>query len=82
MGFLRTIFIIVLIYYLIKFIGRLLAPFAIKKISERMQQNFHQKEEESKPEGEITVENRNQKQETVIDNDEGEYVSFEEIKDE
>jgi len=81
MGILRTIFIIVLIYYLIKFIGRLLAPFAIKKISERMQQNFYQKEEQSKPEGEITVENLNKKQKNVIDDDEGEYVSFEEVED-
>jgi hypothetical protein len=81
MGFLRTIFIIVLIYYILKFIGRLLAPFAIKKISERMNQNFHQREENTKPEGEITVNNQNNKK-NVIDDDEGEYISYEEIKDE
>ena len=83
MGFLRTIFIIILIYYVIKFIGRLLAPFAIKKMSEKMNQDFNQRAEKRKPEGEITVENLNSKpQSTIIDNDEGEYVSFEEIKDE
>jgi hypothetical protein len=83
MGFLRTIAIIVLIYYGIKFLARLLAPFLIKKMADKMTsqfQNPYQKEQETKAEGEVTVEKKPSKTSKFSDT-EGEYVDYEEIKD-
>ena len=85
MGFLKTIAIIVLIYYAIKFIGRLLAPFLVKKMAEKMnskfQQNFQQQDDnQTKTEGEVTVEGSKKKTSKFSDK-EGEYVDFENIDD-
>ena len=86
MGFLKIIAIIVLIYYALKFIGRLAAPFLVKKMADKMNQNFqnrqsqYQQQEQSKPEGEVTVESK-QSKESKFSKTEGEYVDFEELKD-
>jgi len=85
MGFLRTIAIIVVIYYAFKFLMRLLAPFLMKKMADKIGSQFHQNQQgrqkyESKPEGEVTVEDRTQKASKISDS-EGEYVDYEEIKD-
>ena len=86
MGFLKTIAIIVLVYYALKFIGRLAAPFLVKKMADKMSQNFQnrqsqqQKQEQEKPEGEVTVEGK-QTKEAKFSKSEGEYVDFEDVKD-
>jgi len=86
MGFLRTIAIIVLVYYAIKFIGRLLAPFLIKKMANKMSDKFqqgfqqaNQHQESEKPEGDVTVEGKQNK--SKFSSQEGEYVDYEEVKD-
>lgn len=40
-GFLRTLFYIILFYYIFKFVLRLLAPYLLKKAVEKAQENFH-----------------------------------------
>ena len=85
MGFLRTIAIIVIIYYVFKYVMRLLAPFLMKKMADKMADKmggqFHnQYQEPQKQEGEVTVEGKKNKNSKFSDS-EGEYVDYEEIKD-
>lgn len=80
-SFLRTVGIIVIVYYALKFIGRLLFPIVVKKAVNNMQerQTQYQRQQQYKPEGEVTIE-RDRKQETRTNTAEGEYVDFEEIE--
>ena len=80
-SFLRTVGIIVIIYYALKFIGRLLFPIVVKKAVNNMQerQTQYQRQQQYKPEGEVTIE-KDQKQQTRTNTTEGEYVDFEEIE--
>ena len=76
-GFLKTIGIIVLVYYGLKFIGRLLFPIVVKKAVNNMharQYTYTQR----KPEGEVTVEKK-QGQQRSQQSTQGEYVDFEEV---
>ena len=82
-GLLKTIFFLLIFYYLFKVIGQLLMPFLIKrgfaKMQQRQQQaanSFHQKAREE--EGKVTVQvNRNKHSNST--NPDGEYVDFEEV---
>ena len=80
-SFLRTVGIIVIIYYGLKFIGRLLFPIVVKKAVNNMQerQTQYQRQQQYKPEGEVTIE-KDRKQQTRTNTTEGEYVDFEEIE--
>ena len=80
-SFLRTVGIIVIIYYALKFIGRLLFPIVVKKAVNDMQerQTQYQRQQQYKPEGEVTIE-KDRKQQTRTNTTEGEYVDFEEIE--
>ena len=44
-GILRTILTIVCIYYLLKFIGKLLFPIMVKTVVDKAQENFHQQQQ-------------------------------------
>jgi len=79
-SFFRTVGIIVVIYYGLKFLGRLLFPIVVKKAVNNMQarQNEYQRQQQ-KRDGEVTVEN-NQRQQNRTNSTEGEYVDFEEIE--
>jgi len=81
-GFFTTIGVIVLIYYALKFLGRLLFPIVVKKAVNNMQERqtqYQSQYQQQKPEGQVTVEN-NQQQQSRRNNTEGEYVDFEEIE--
>jgi hypothetical protein len=80
-SFLRTVGIIVIIYYALKFIGRLLFPIVVKKAVNNMQerQTQYQRQQQYKPEGEVTIE-KDRKDRPRTRNTEGEYVDFEEIE--
>ena len=80
-SFLRTVGIIVIIYYALKFIGRLLFPIVVKKAVNNMQerQTQYQRQQQYKPEGEVTIE-KDRKQQSRTNTTEGEYVDFEEIE--
>lgn len=81
-GLLRTILFIILFYYIIKFLMRLFAPFLIKKVAEKMQeqaqQQYGNQQQTLVKEGETVIDKapRNQRQSKE---DVGEYVDFEEI---
>lgn len=78
-NFLRTVGIIVIAYYVLKFVGRLLFPVVVKKAVNNMQARQSAYQREQKREGEVTVENK-QPKENHTDNIQGEYVDFEEIE--
>lgn len=81
MQLLRTILIILVVYYAIKFISRLVMPYLIKKVVTQAQDRMHQQQQgHMKEEGEVTLQMK-QNQHTKYNPDEGEYVDFEEIKD-
>ncbi|MDA3881564.1 MAG: DUF4834 family protein [Prolixibacteraceae bacterium] len=69
MGFIRTLLFILFIYFVVRFIIRLLLPNNNKQTRGNTTE---------KPEGETTV-RFNKKGEKIIDKDEGEYVDFEEV---
>jgi hypothetical protein len=77
-NFLRTIGIIVLIYFVLKFVGRLLFPVVVKKVVNNMQARQTQYQRDQKREGEVTIEKDRQRQSSSR-NTEGEYVDFEEV---
>ncbi|WP_439183066.1 DUF4834 family protein [Carboxylicivirga taeanensis] len=85
-GLAKTIFFLIIFYYLFKFIGRLLLPFIMKKGVERMQQqqqraasNYQQQARQQ--EGKVTI-NRDapKKSSGIVGDNEGEYVDYEEVK--
>ena len=84
MGLLRTIVIILVFYYLFRFIARLVAPYLLAKGMNKM--NDHLKREQSfkaqkkLEEGKVTIQN-NRDSEKKISPDLGEYVDYEEVKD-
>ncbi len=83
MGFLRTILIILLVYYGLKIISRLLAPFMLKYLTKKAEQRFGgnfntYREPPKQKEGEVSIDkmpnNGNSSNKEV-----GEYVDYEEI---
>ena len=84
MGFLRTILIIMLIYYGIKFFGRLLAPVLLKRFAKKMQDRFQQQYQDPQnppqEEGKVTLKKTNTSTKTKLD-DVGDYVDFEEVEE-
>ncbi|MEI8113054.1 MAG: DUF4834 domain-containing protein [Bacteroidia bacterium] len=77
-SFLRTVGIIVIIYYGLKFVGRLLFPLVVKKAVNNMQNRQTQYQRDQKREGEVTIEKDRQQQKSRR-HTEGEYVDFEEV---
>ena len=82
MGLLRTLLIIIVIYYVIKFIGRLAFPHLMNRFVQKMEDKMREQQGQTK-------QNETKIGETVIDkkpntktsnNDVGEYVDYEEIE--
>ena len=85
-GFVRTILIILLIYYGLKIITRLAAPFMLKYLSKKAEQRFgdgfrgfkYEHPPKQQREGEVTIDkmpNQNKSSNKEV----GEYVDYEEI---
>ena len=82
MNFLRTIVIILLIYYAFKFLARLFAPYLMKKMVNKMQQKAqnqynNQQQEPKVKEGETIIDKAPKP--TNSSKTVGEYVDYEEI---
>ncbi|MCH7524919.1 MAG: DUF4834 family protein [Bacteroidetes bacterium] len=85
-GFIRTILIIMMIWYGIKILSRLFAPyfmrFVVKKAEQKFGQQFNQQQNRQQPqqeEGETTID-KTPKQTKTSNNNVGEYVDYEEIE--
>jgi len=87
MGILKTIFIILIIYYVWKLLFRLFFPLLMKKVvnkaqqtmNDRMDQTHQTQNGQHQQEGEVIIQKGAEKRSGVSDND-GEYVDFEEVK--
>ncbi|WP_034045415.1 DUF4834 family protein [Wocania ichthyoenteri] len=84
MGLLRTILIIVLVYYGIKVLSRIFAPFLIKYAAKKAEQRFggqfqgRQQQEAPKREGEVTIDKMPNTK--TSSKDVGDYVDYEEVE--
>ncbi len=85
-GFLRTILIILLVYYGIKILSRIFAPFLqrylAKKVQDKFGGQFQQQQYRQSPkhkEGETIIDKVPKRQKTS-DKNVGEYVDYEEIE--
>lgn len=84
-GVIRTLFIIVLLYYLFKFAVRLLTPLLINKLAKKAQENFRQQQETFYKQNQNQQNqyqqsaNQPKKQELKEKKKVGEYIDFEEI---
>lgn len=83
-GFVRTILIILLVYYGIKILSRLFAPYLMRYMSKKMQQKFEGQFGQQEPqrhqhkEGE-TVIDKMPKNNSASNKKVGEYIDYEEI---
>ena len=73
-GVIRTIFWIILISYLLRFIARMSVQYAMNKTQEEMQRQFRQQQQH--------YSNQNRPEEPKRKEPVGEYVDYIEIKDE
>ncbi len=80
-GFVRTLFVIAIIYFGIRLISRYVFPMLLNKGMKNMQQKMQDQQRQQsprRPEGEVTVEKpRSNSRNNKSDN--GEYVDFEEV---
>ena len=81
-NFLRTLFIIAIIYYGIKIFSRYILPMLVDKGLKNMQQKMHNQQRQNqtptRPPGEVTIEDNRQKRDKN-GKIKGEYVDFEEV---
>ncbi|WP_346856203.1 DUF4834 family protein [uncultured Draconibacterium sp.] len=80
-NFVKTLFIIAVIYYGIRFISRYILPMLIDKGVKNMQQkmqNQQQQNQPKRPEGEVTIE-KNPTNKNRNSQNNSEYVDFEEV---
>jgi hypothetical protein len=81
-NFLRTLFVILIIWYGIKLVTRYVLPMmlhkTVKNMQSRVEDQFRHQQQGGRPEGEVTVENKQGNHSNKAR--EGEYVDFEEVE--
>ena len=81
-NFIRTLFVILIIYYAIRLVVRYVFPMIVDKGVKNMQQKMYnqkgQNQRPTRPEGEVTIEN-NKRTGGNSSQDQGEYIDFEEV---
>lgn len=87
MGFLKFLFIVIVIYYVLKLIGRYVMPYLIsifiKRAQDKMMGNpndsAHKKQ--TKKEGEVSIDSAPKKSTSTSKDKLGDYVDFEEVEE-
>ena len=81
-GFARTLLIIVVIYYGIRIISKYVLPLLVdkgmKNMQQKMQDQQRQTQNQSRPDGEVTIEN-DTKRNSAPSQNKGDYIDFEEV---
>jgi len=84
MGLLKTLFFIILFYYVFKFLMRLLAPFLVKKVADTMQKKAEEQFGNQQPKNNVkegeTIIDKAPRNSSQTKNSVGDYVDFEEIE--
>ena len=87
MDILRTILIILIVYYSVRFVSRLLVPLFLNMFMKRAQRNFQEQfgkfQQQQKPnkEGEVSIDSKPKKRSNSSESTVGEYIDFEEVDD-
>jgi hypothetical protein len=85
MGFLRTIAIIIIIYYVFKFFSRYILPIFLKKVINNAQKKYQEQQNQyqNTTDGKVgeTVIAKKPANTKEGNKDVGEYVDYEEVKD-
>lgn len=80
-GFIRTVLVLLIIFYAVRLITRFLLPYVFRKtindMQAKMQQQMREQQRQGKREGEVTIE-RNPNQNNR-NSQTGEYIDFEEV---
>lgn len=82
LNFLETLLIIILIYYALKFLGRLFFPIMVKSVVEKAQENFQQQQQnyQRNQNNQSDFVNTNTKSDKPREKKKvGEYIDYEEI---
>ncbi len=81
-GFVRTILIILAVYYVLKVIARIVMPLFLKSVASKFEQRMHNQQGRTQNKnykvGETTIDKKPQQQKSSNDSV-GEYVDFEEV---
>ncbi len=77
MALIRFILLIILLYFILKFVFRLFFGYSMRNMFNSGRDNQHSNR---KRDGEITVNSNSSDQGKKISKEEGEYIKFEEIK--
>ncbi len=83
MGLLRTIAIILLVYYVFKYLAKLFAPYLMKRMVSKMQEkarNQHQNQQEPNVKVGETIIDKKPRNKNQSNNSVGEYVDYEEVE--
>ncbi len=83
MAFFRTLLLLVVFYYIFRFIGKILVPLFVANRVNKMTGNFGKQQnnysyQSKKQEGKVTITNA-PKHQKMASEDMGEYVKYEEI---
>lgn len=82
-NFLRTIFVIAVIYLVVRVFTRYILPMLVEKGVKNMQQKMYeqqrQHQQSNKHEGEVTIEYKNDEKKKNHNQNGGDYVDFEEV---
>lgn len=85
-GFLRTIIIIVIVYYIFKFFMKYIFPallgnFIKQRMSEMQSKSGNNTNPQSRYEGETVLKNKDKANKKHFAKDSGEYIDYEEVKE-
>lgn len=82
-GFVRTLLVIVVIYFAIRLVSRYILPRLVQKgmknMQQKMQDQYRQQQNPSRPEGDVTIE-KNKSDKDNKSHSNGDYVDFEEVE--
>lgn len=88
-GFIKTLFYMIMFYYVFKFLAKLLLPLLVKKVVQKAEENFHQQQQYSQHQYTQNSTHYSNQDEIIIDTARsknpketkkvGEYVDYEEI---
>ncbi len=87
MDVLRTILIILIVYYSVRFISRLLVPIVLRMFMNRAQRNFQQQfgqfqqQQKSQKDEKESIDSKPKNKPDSSGSSVGEYVDFEEVED-
>ncbi|MFQ5334821.1 MAG: DUF4834 family protein [Flavobacteriales bacterium] len=82
MSLFRTLLVILLVYAIIRFFVRVIAPLLLRSYIKKKQEEWQQQAQGGKPQrpkGEVHIERKPGKSRKNPRNDEGEYVDYEEV---